>query len=280
MPAVLLCTLGDLLLDVIVRLAAPLVPGDDTYASTRTVAGGQAANVAAWAAELGAQARFVGKRGGDEAAQLAAAALTGRGVDVRGPLVAGRGGVVVSLVDADGERTMASDRGVSADLTADELDGSWFAGCDHLHLSGYSLLRAPIDDAALHAARLARAAGATISIDLSSWSAIEDYGAARFRRHLEEIAPDVLLATEREREAIGGDLPSPRWALKLGSRGCLLADGEERLALPARSATVVDTTGAGDAFAAGFLLGGSLDEAGRRGLDAAARCVGTVGAMP
>src|SRR6266700_76289 len=102
-------TLGDLLLDVIVWLAEPLVPGDDRPATTRVGAGGQAANVAAWVAAVSGSARFVGKRGADAAGELVAAELRAHGVEVSGP-EEGRTGVVISITAA-GERTMASDRG-------------------------------------------------------------------------------------------------------------------------------------------------------------------------
>ena len=88
--------LGDLLLDVVVRLDTALNFGADATASTRTGAGGQAANVAAWAASLGAEARFVGKRGSDAAAELAAREVSSRGVELFGPVEEGRNGVVVS----------------------------------------------------------------------------------------------------------------------------------------------------------------------------------------
>ena len=77
-----ICTLGDLLLDVVVKLARPLAEGDDTGAETRAGGGGQAANVAAWAAALGAHARFIGKRGADAAGDVAEADLLRRAVDV------------------------------------------------------------------------------------------------------------------------------------------------------------------------------------------------------
>src|ERR1700686_5224616 len=111
-------TLGDLLLDVIVRTEKPLVTGDDRPATTLVGAGGQAANVAAWVAALGGSARFVGKRGADAAGGLVASELRAYGVEVAGP-VEGRTGVVVSIAAA-GERTMASDRGSAPDLSADE----------------------------------------------------------------------------------------------------------------------------------------------------------------
>lgn len=276
----LICSLGDLLLDVIVRLEQQLTPGDDTVARTRVGAGGQAANVAAWVAALGARASFVGKRADDGAGRLAAAELVARGVEVLGPVIAGRSGVVVSLVAPDGERTMASDRGVAPELQAEELDEDWFRGCDVLHVSGYSLVRSPIDGAAVAAARTVRAAGGRVSVDASSWTAIRDAGPDRFRARLAELGPDVLFANEREREIIGGALPASTWVLKRGGAGCVVGCGSERLEFPALAAEPVDSTGAGDALAAGFLLGGSLEEAGWRGLEAAARCVSKLGAMP
>ena len=180
----MIVTLGDLLLDVIVRLEQPLAEGADADAVTRLGAGGQAANVAAWVAELGGRARFVGKRAEDEAGEVAARALGATASTCAGPVVEGRTGTVVSLVGADGGRTMASDRGVSPELRADELDPAWLDGCTHLHLPGYSLLRSPIDGAALRAAELAP----RVSVDLSSWSAIRDFGPERFRERLRGAA--------------------------------------------------------------------------------------------
>ena len=268
----LVCTLGDLLLDVIVRLEQPLAAGADATARTTLSPGGQAANVAAWVAELGGRARVVAKRGDDDGGRLAAVRLAERGVDVAGPLVAGGNGVIVSLVAPGGERTMASDRGAAPDLRPEELDPAWFADCRHLHLSGYALLREPIRFAAVRAAELARDGGARVGVDLSSWSAIRDFGPEAFRHSLEELAPDVVFCNEEEDEIVGGRLPGAAWILKRGSSGCSF-DGAERTALPVEH--VVDSTGAGDALAAGWLVGGP-DLA----LEAAARCVSKAGALP
>ncbi|HLB18893.1 MAG TPA: carbohydrate kinase family protein [Gaiellaceae bacterium] len=269
----LIVTLGDALLDVIVRLGEPLVPGADALASTQTAPGGQAANVAAWAVALGAQARTVAKRGNDLTGRLVSAELEERGVELVGP-VGGQNGVVVSLVGADGERTMASDRGVASELAADDLDPEWFA-CDRLHISGYALLATPIDSAALHAATLARGHGARVSVDLSAWTRIREHGPVRFREQLEQLDPDVIFANEAEWEIVGAAYGlAPTAVVKRGARG-LLVLGDERVELPARDGEVVDATGAGDALAAGFLVGGP-DLA----LAAAARCVAQPGAMP
>jgi sugar/nucleoside kinase (ribokinase family) len=268
-----LVTIGDALLDVVVRLAEPLAPGADAIAETHTGTGGQAANVAAWAAELGAAARVVSKRGDDPAGELISGDLRNRGVEILGP-VGGRSGVVVSLVAADGDRTMASDRGAATDLTPEDLDPDWFA-CDCLHISGYALLASPIDSAALQAAELARERRARISIDLSAWTRIREYGPQRFRELLESLAPDVIFANEPEWEIVGAAYGLARTAVvKGGSRGAFVL-GETQAEIPVAAGDVVDATGAGDALAAGFLVGGP-ELAG----EAAARCVAKLGAMP
>jgi ribokinase len=257
-----LVSLGDLILDVVVALEGPLVPGDDRPAATVVGAGGQAANVAAWAAVLGAEARFVGKRGGDSAGELAEAELSSHGVEIAGPAV-GRNGVVVSLVSG-GERSMASDRGSATELAPAELEAAWFA-CDQLHISGYALHTEPVAGAALRAVELARGAGAAVSLDLSAWSLIDD----AFRHRVRECAPETVFATESEREAFG-PLESA-WVVKLGAAGVNVR-GVRHAALETE---VVDPTGAGDAFAAGFLVGGV-----ELGLEAAARCCAKLGSMP
>jgi ribokinase len=275
-----LATLGDVMLDVIVRLEQPLAQGDDVRAQTRTGAGGQAANVAAWGVALGADARCIAKRGDDAAGELVARELAALGVELVGPVGSGATGVVVSLVGADGDRSMASDRGVAPSLSPEELEAAW-VDCDVLHLSGYALLREPIAHAALLAAQLARGGGARVAVDVAAWTEIRAYGPVRFRELLDTLAPDVLFATEAEWEMLGGAyLTAPTGLIKRGARGITVMTEDARLDLSPVEAEVVDATGAGDALAAGFLLGGSLEEAARRGLEAAARCVARVGSLP
>ena len=265
------CVLGDLLLDVIVRLDSPVAAGDDTSATTRVGAGGQAANVAAWVAELGGEARFVGKRADDAAGRLVAEELRSRGVDLAGPVVEGRNGVVVSLVGPNGDRTLASDRGVSPLLGAWELEMRWFRDCAWLHLSGYSLLRSPIDEAGAKAAGAVRALGGKVSVDLASASLIGAYGPDRLVARLRLLEPDVVFANDDEVAAVGDELPAGTLVRKRGPEG-IVVDGEALAAVPAE---VVDSTGAGDALAAGFIVGGP-----QLALETAARCVAKLGAMP
>ena len=267
----LVCTLGDLTLDVIVRLAGPIAAGGDTDAEIRVGPGGQAANVAAWAAELGATARFVGKTGADDAGDLVRTKLAAYGVEIVGP-IEGRNGSILSLVSPEGERSMAADRGTARELRADEVDPAWLAGCERLHVSGYALMLEPVRSAALHAAALARAEGAGISVDLASWSAIGDSGVARFGDAVRALEPDAVFANEDEERVVGRSLVDAAWVLKRGAGGCCF-DGDERAALPVE--LVVDSTGAGDALAAGWIVGGP-DVA----LEAAARCISQLGSMP
>jgi sugar/nucleoside kinase (ribokinase family) len=266
----LVCTLGDAVLDVVVRPDAALVRGDDVTASTAVTPGGQAANVAAWAAALGARVRCVAKRGDDEAGALVAAALSRRGVELVGPVAPGRTGVVVSFVAADGGRTMASDRGTGATFAADELEAGWLHGADWLHVSGYSIgVESDVSERAVELG-----AGARVSVDLAAVTVIERFGADRFAGRLERLRPDVVFATAAERAALPRNTLSPGravWVVKHGPAG--IEVGGERFS--ALEAEVVDTTGAGDALAAGYLVGGV-----ETALAAAARCVATVGAMP
>jgi sugar/nucleoside kinase (ribokinase family) len=265
------CTLGDLLLDVVVRTDGLSGPEAEGSAETRVGAGGQAANVAAWAASLGAEARFVGKRAADGAGELAAGELGRHGVELLGPVAEGRNGVVVSLVSPDGARTMLSDRGVAPELRAEDLDVRWFGGCEWLHLSGYSLFRGPIEEAAAKAAGAVKAQGGRLSVDLSSAAGIESYGPERLLTRLELLEPDAVFANEAELAALGSEPPAATVVVKRGADG-FTADGRS---YPSEATEILDTTGAGDALAAGYLVGGPELAA-----QAAARCVAKLGAMP
>jgi len=264
----MICALGDLLLDVVVRLEAPIEADTDAYGRTRVGAGGQAANVAAWAAALGSPARVIARRADDLPARLVAEELAQRGVEVVGPVVEGRTGTVVSIATPDGRRAMLSDRGVASGLTPSELDPAWLAGCGHLHVSGYALA-----GSSAAAFALARAAPA-ISVDLASTAAIEAAGAARIRALVAELRPSIVFANEAEAELVGG-LEAETVVVKRGERGCSVRRGGAVRDYAAVETEVVDATGAGDAFAAGFLVGGP-----ELALSAAARCVATLGAMP
>jgi ribokinase len=269
-----ICTLGDLLLDVIVRLDGPIAEDTDTYGHTRVGLGGQAANVAAWVVALGGEARFIGKTARDPAGRMLTGELRSRGVEVAGPQAGEGTGTVVSLARSDGRRTMLTDRGVAPDLAVSDLEPDWFTSSEWLHVPAYSLVRSPIRDAALAAVAFVRDRGGSVSVDLSATSALAQAAGPPFDELLAALAPDLVLGTEAELDLVG-QLRAPTVVSKRGSRGCSVRRSDELVELPAHPTEVIDTTGAGDAFAAGFLLAGA-----ELGLEAAARCVGTMGAMP
>ena len=271
----LVCTLGDLLLDVVVRLEGEAASGDDTPASIHVTAGGQAANVAAWATEFGAQARLIARRGEDGAARLAEAEIAARGVELVGPMAPEAGGVVVSMVEPGGERSMLTDRGPCPGLRAEDIDAGWLDGCDVLHVSGYALLGEPIAEAVAVAAAAARAQGARVTADLASARGIAGAGANRLLARLDELQPDVVFAGDGELEALGREPAASTLVLKHGAGGVTVVQEGSREEHAALTADVVDPTGAGDALAAGFLVGGV-----ELALEAAARCVSQAGAMP
>ncbi|MBA2475540.1 MAG: carbohydrate kinase family protein [Actinobacteria bacterium] len=265
-----ICALGDLLLDVVVQLGGPIAPHTDTYGRTRVGAGGQAANVAAWVAALGGRGRFVGKRADDPAGRLLAGEVERRGVELAGPVERSGTGTVVSLATPDGRRAMLSDRGVGTSFAPAELDTAWLEGCDHLHLPGYSLLRPPLSETALAACALV----SSVSVDVSSTAAVTEAGVQAFRDLLDRVRPSIVFATEAEAELVG-PFAAETVVVKRGERGCLVRRGGDEREYPALAAVLADATGAGDAFAAGFLLAGP-----ELGLEAAARCVSQLGAMP
>jgi sugar/nucleoside kinase (ribokinase family) len=267
----LFCVLGDAHLDVVVCPDGPVAEETDTPARTWVGAGGQAANVAAWIAALGGRSRLIAARGTDLAAQIVASDLHRRGVDLRGPALDGPTGVVVSLSHDGVSRSMLTDRGVGPLLSADALDDGWLSGCGLLHLPAYSLTQAPVSGAALAAAaRVPR-----LSVDLSSTAVLTEYGVDRFRALLGRLRPEIVFGTEAEADLVGEldgtDLAGTDLVVKLGARG-VRAGGTEH---PAHPVDAVDSTGAGDAFAAGYLVGGVSV-----GLGAAARAVAKMGAMP
>jgi ribokinase len=272
---------GDVMLDVIVNAPQGLVPDDDTPAQITFAAGGQAANVAAWVSELGGAARVVGPMSEHGHGPLVVTSLRARGVGMRGPRVA-RSGAVVSLLQ-QGTRSMASDAGDTTWLT--RLDATDLPeALDWLFVSGYALLRCPTPWVLTSFVAAARRRGARVAVDLASASMIEAYGGGRFRALCHELEPAVLLGNDAEWQAFSrGPAAAGSFGaggrtvlvLKHGARGAtFVIDGVGDDREPA-AGPVVDVTGAGDALAAGFLVGGA-DQA----MATAARCVAVTGAQP
>lgn len=286
--------IGDLVTDVRAHLAEPLAFGSDAAAAVRTGGGGSGANVAAWLAHVGEQVVFVGRVGDDSEGRLrveelrAAGVRTCVGVDEHHPT-----GTVIVIVTPDGERTMIPDRGANLRLRTADVPSEVFVAGAHLHLSGYTLFEEGPRRVALAALERARAAGMTISVDPSSVQPLLAAGTREFLSWTEDL--DLCMPNADEARALTriGDVDgaavqlATRYAevvVTLGAEGALWTDGVEVLRVQAAPASVVDTTGAGDAFTAGYLAawreGRSAADRLERGAELAAAAIGVAGARP
>jgi sugar/nucleoside kinase (ribokinase family) len=284
---VLVC--GDVINDVVAAPLAAPVPDDDTPAVISLSPGGSAANQAAWLGYLGVDVVFAGRAGADDA-EFHRRELARFGVSPR--ITADPGaqtGQIVVLVEPGGERTMITDRGANARLSPSDVPLELLDGLDLLLLSGYLFASPGPREVALSLIAAARSRGTAFAIDPGSAAALE--GFPRWTRGAAVCFPNrdegFALTGSTSPEAMAARLAD--WyelvVLKLGAEGALVAGatGVERVAAN-RVAGAIDSTGAGDAFTAAFLVdwltGADPVEAARRAVAVAARALVIRGGRP
>jgi sugar/nucleoside kinase (ribokinase family) len=271
---------GDLVVDVVLRPDQSLEHGSDVPGRITLTQGGSAANTARWLGRLGARSSLVAAVGRDAPGRALVKVVRIDRVTPHVIRVAGaRTGRIGVLLAPDGERTFVQDRGAAVQLRPADLKPAWFARADAIHLPIYSLLDEPLGLAGRRAIELGRAAGAAVSLDLASIGPLLARGRRAARSLIAEIAPDILFATASEAEAllgryaVEGLLDAAMVAVvKRGSKGAtvLAREGDRRLRFEVATTPIsaADTTGAGDAFDAGFLVGWFTSRAAGRALPA------------
>ena len=304
MPRVLV--VGDVINDILAVVQGPLRHGEDNPATIVTRAGGSAANQAAWLASLGVDVVFAGRAGAADAA-FHRQELARFGVE---PHVAADESVptgsIVVLTGPDGERTMITSRGANLNLCQADVPAALLDGADLLHLTGYTLFEPGTRAVARGLIAEAGRRGIPFTVDPGSAAFLGALGPGEFLGWTSTAAvcfpnhDEAVVLTGRQPEAGQPDsgMPDPARlaaelarhygvvALKLGPDGAVIAAaGEtEPVKVPAVPALVRDTTGAGDAFCAGFLAawlaGAGLKAAAAAGTRAASTAVSVLGGRP
>jgi sugar/nucleoside kinase (ribokinase family) len=245
---------GDLVEDIVVWFEGEHRYATDNASRITRSRGGSAANVAMLAAGM-VPSRFIGCVGEDAAGAALVAELEQHGVDVRAQRH-GRTGTIVVLVDSTGERTMFPDRAAAADLTDVPLE--WLDSLAVLHAPSYCFSAEPAASATLALLHAATAAGVEVSLDASSTGMLAQFGVDRYLDLVEAVRPSIFFANAREAEML--DLSRPQFTktltvIKDGAQPAIVRQAggiAQSISVPPVEG-VKDSTGAGDAFAAGFL---------------------------
>ncbi|MDQ6658409.1 MAG: carbohydrate kinase family protein [Actinomycetota bacterium] len=281
------CVVGDVGLDVVAKLAGPVVLGQDTRARVQVTPGGAGGNTAAWLAREDLDVSLIARVGDDEAGRTAAAELGAAGIDCLfavDPTLPTC--CVVILAGEDGERTMMADRGANKTFCPGDVRLPEREGRGHLHLSGYVILDDDSRAGGLAALAAAKAAGWTTSVDPQASQHIFTVGAENFLSWVQGV--DMLLPNDSEVAALGGvgaALQSAQIVVVThGRRGASWYSPTVRLTVPAAAEHQADSTGAGDAFNAGllasWLAGESAIDALTRGVLSGTSACAKIGARP
>lgn len=253
------------------------------------IPGGSACNTSVGVGKLGGSARFVGKCGRDHYGRHYEAELVKAGVEPKLFKADSPTGQVLSIITPDAQRSMFTYLGAAAEVMPAEMTADCFEGATIVHVEGYLLFNEALIEAVMKAAKKA---GAKVSLDLASYTVVEENRNLLFQLVADYV--DILIANEDEATAYTGFSDEEKAlaelapqadiaVLKVGPRGSYIASNDEILPIKAvPGITAVDTTGAGDLWAAGFLYGlangNDLKSSGRLGALCGAEVCRVIGA--
>ena len=257
------------------------------HIGSQRASGGSAANTMSGLARLGIEAGFLSKIGTDEVGAFFKKQMVETNVKPQLLTSTTPSGRVIAMVTPDGERTFATCLGAAAEMRADDISPELFDGWDIFYVEGYlvanpSMLRKAI--------ATAKDKGMTIAIDMASYNVVEEN--RDFMLDLINNYVDIVFANEKESFALTGMEPEAALhfiaercqiaVVKVGAKGAFVQRGNEMVTIPPLEADVVDTTGAGDMWAAGFLAGlvkgENLEKCGMMGAIVAKNIIEVVGA--
>ncbi len=293
LPRPRVLVIGDVMTDVIVQPEGPVVPGSDRRARIGLYPGGSACNQAAWLAHLGIPVALAGKVGQRDAAEQARA-LVEAGVTPRLGVDPEHGtGMLIALITEGGQRSFLTDRGANDSLSIEDLPVSLLAGLDLLHVSGYALFTPGPRAAVMSLMAVARSRGIAVTVDPASVGFLDEVGRDNFLGWTRDAT--ILFPNEDEAAFLAGStdpLAQIRFltaryglvAVKRGAAGAEVANAHVRLKAEPPAVAVVDTTGAGDAFLAGFLAarlsGRDLEQCLAAGVATGAAATTVIGGRP
>jgi len=230
------------------------------HLSQSFASGGSAANTIHAIARLGANASFIGKIGKDDYGSIFREDLEKHNIKPILFLSDTHSGRAVALISPDKERTFATHLGAAIELSSDDINSDHFDGHSIFHIEGYTVQDHALLEKAL---RIAREQGMVISIDMASYNVVEEN--LEFLKHIVRDYVDIVFANEEEAKAFTEKEPEEALneiadmcsiaIVKIGKEGSMVKSGDKTFSIPAIPATVVDTNGAGDIYAAGFLYG-------------------------
>jgi sugar/nucleoside kinase (ribokinase family) len=222
--------------------------------------GGSAANTINGLANLGLETAFIGKVGSDEMGTFFRNDMISRGVAPNLMIGSGPTGRALALVSPDSERTFAVNLGAAIELTPDDIPLSLFEGYNYFHIEGYLVQNHQLIEQSL---KFAKKAGLTVSLDLASYNVVE--ANLTFLKEMVKEYVDIVFANEEEAKAFTGKQPEAALdeianmakiaVVKVGERGSLIKSGEITTKVGVIKVNPIDTTGAGDLYAAGFIFG-------------------------